>query len=238
MNRLLIGGAAAALIIAIAPAVGQPAPPPPPGVAQGTAPAVLSPVAPGAPRMHMKVMSHRVMTRAETVQHVRRLFARFDANKDGYLTRQEVDSFHDKMMGMHAGIEKRLGGHRMPIPDRAAMFDKLDANHDGSISRQEFTAAQPQLHERRMMMFRDGPDSGPGAPGSPGMKMKMRGMGGFAGHLFEMADANHDGRVSLQEAEAAALAHFEKADVNHDGKLTPDERRQAHQLMRSERRPG
>ena len=237
MNRLLIGGAAAALIIAIAPAVGHPAPPPPPGVAQGTAPAVLSPVAPGAPRMHMKVMSHRVMTRAETVQHVRKLFERLDANKDGYLTRQEVDSFHDKMMGMHAGVEKRRGGHSMPMPDRAAMFDKLDANQDGSISRQEFTAAQPPLHERHVMMFRNGPD-GDRAPGSPGMKMKMRGMGGLGGHLFEMADANHDGRVSLHEAEAAALAHFEKADINHDGKLTPDERRQAHQLMRVERRPG
>jgi hypothetical protein len=52
-----------------------------------------------------------------------------------------------------------------------------------------------------------------------------------------MADANHDGRVSLQEATAAALQHFDRADLNHDGKLTPEERRQAHQLMRGERRP-
>jgi hypothetical protein len=67
------------------------------------------------------------------------------------------------------------------------------------------------------------------------MKMRMHGMG-MGGRLLEMADANHDGRVSLQEAEAAALAHFDRADLNHDGKLTPDERRQAHQLMRGERR--
>ena len=62
-------------------------------------------------------------------------------------------------------------------------------------------------------------------------------MGGFGGHLFEMADANHDGRVSLQEAETAALAHFDKADLNHDGKITPDEREQAHALLR-EHHPG
>ena len=237
MNKLLIGGAAAALVVAMAPAVSQPAPPPPPGVAPGTAPAVVSPAAPGARRMHMRVMSDRVMTRAETELHVRKLFARFDANKDGYLTRQEIDSFRGKMMGRHEDLEKRLGEHRMPMPDRAAMFDKLDANHDGSISRQEFMAAQPQLRERRVMVLRNSPAGGPGAPGATGMKMHMRGMGGFGGHLLEMADANHDGRVSLQEAEAAALAHFDKADLNHDGKLTPEERRQVHQLMRREHRP-
>ena len=62
----------------------------------------------------------------------------------------------------------------------------------------------------------------------------MHGMGGmgFGGHLFEMADANKDGRVSLAEAQAAALEHFDRADLNHDGKLTPEERQQARQLMR------
>jgi EF hand len=68
--------------------------------------------------------------------------------------------------------------------------------------------------------------------------MGMHGMGGFGGHLFEMADANHDGRVSLQEAESAALQHFDRADLNHDGRITPDERRQAHELMRRDRRSG
>jgi hypothetical protein len=71
------------------------------------------------------------------------------------------------------------------------------------------------------------------------MKMRMHGMGmgGFGGHLFEMADTNKDGRVSLAEAQAAALAHFDRADLNHDGKLTPDERRQAHQMKRAQRQP-
>jgi hypothetical protein len=61
-------------------------------------------------------------------------------------------------------------------------------------------------------------------------------MGGFGAHLFEMADTNHDGRVSLQEAEAAALAHFDKVDLNHDGRITPDERQQVR-MIRMERRP-
>jgi hypothetical protein len=58
-------------------------------------------------------------------------------------------------------------------------------------------------------------------------------MGGFGGHMFEMADANKDGRVSLQEAQAAALQHFDKADANRDGRITPEERRQMHQQMRA-----
>jgi hypothetical protein len=59
----------------------------------------------------------------------------------------------------------------------------------------------------------------------------------FGGRLFDMADSNKDGRVSLAEAQAVALAHFDKADLNHDGKITPEEREQAHQLMRGQHRP-
>jgi Ca2+-binding EF-hand superfamily protein len=112
------------------------------------------------------------------------------------------------------------------------MFDRLDANHDGNISRQEFMAGGQQVRQERVFIMRDG-----SGPSEPGMKMHMRGMGmhGFGGHLFDMADANHDGRVSLAEAQAAALAHFDKADVNHDGRITPEERQQAHQLRRERR---
>lgn len=241
MNKLLIGGAAAALVVGLAPAIAQPAPPQP-GVAQGTGPAPLvTPPGPGAPGVRVKVMSDRVMTRDEVVKHVRAMFARFDTNHDGFVTKDEMDVFHQKMAGavaMRGDMEKRFAEHR---PDRAAMFDKLDTNHDGVISKQEFMAARPEMHERRMFVMGEG--GAPGAPGQAGMHrmmgMHMHGaamhMGG--GHLFEMADTNHDGRVSLQEAEAAALAHFDRADLNHDGKITPDERRQAHQLMRGEHRP-
>ena len=231
MNKLLIGGAAAALVVAIAPGAAQPAPPPPPGVASGTAPALV------APQMQMRVMhmTNKTMTRDEVVNHVRDMFARLDTNRDGYLTREEIDAVGTKMMGMHGDIEKRFAERGATMPDRGAMFDGLDANHDGSISRQEYMAAQPQLQERRVFMMREG--SAPGEPGKPGMMgMHMHGMGmHMGGRLFDMADANHDGRVSLAEAQAAMLAHFDKADLNHDGKITPEERSQAHQFMRQRR---
>jgi len=246
MTRILFGSAIAALVVAIAPAIAQPAPPPPPGVAQGTA---VVPVAPPVPmpemRKQVRVMYDRDMTRDEAVKHVREMFAKLDTNRDGVVTREEIDALHQKMMGamgMAGDMERRLGERGIMMGDKNAIFDRLDTNHDGSISRQEFTSAAPQVRQERVMIIRNGPDGGPPMPGGPGMEgMKMRmhgeGMGhGFGGHLFDMADANHDGRLTLQEAEAAALAHFDKADLNHDGKITPDERAQIHAL-RHERKP-
>jgi hypothetical protein len=243
MTKFLTGGAMAALAIASVAVAAQPAPPPPPGVAAGTATAPLPPGAPHAPQMHMMVMSDHVMTRAEVADHVAKLFAKLDTNRDGFVTKDEVEALHQKMMGamgMAHDMAGRFQEGGMPMPDRGAMFDRLDTNHDGNISRQEFMAGKPQVREERVMIMRGGPDEAPGAPGGPpmhGMQMRMHGMGmGFGGNLFEMADANHDGRVSLAEAQAAALAHFDKADLNHDGKITPDERQQMHKTMRIERR--
>ena len=245
MTKYLIGGAAVALAVAIAPALAQPAPPTPPGVATGVAP-----VAPARPvpemRTQVRVMYDRVMTRDEAVKHVREMFTKLDTNRDGVVTREEVDALHQKMMGamgMADDMERRLGERGIMMGDRNAIFDRLDTNHDGSISRQEFASAQPQARQERVMIIRNGPDGAPSAQGEPGgmerMRMHMHGAGmerGFGGHLFDMADANHDGRVTLQEAETAALAHFDNADLNHDGKITPEERTQAHALMR-ERKP-
>ena len=238
MNKLLIGGAAAALCISTAPAIAQQAPPP--GVAPGTAP-----LAAPAPQMRSKVrvMTDRVMSRDDAVKHVRELFAKLDSNRDGVVTREEVDTIHQKMMGamgMAGDMQKRLADHGIMMRDRGAIFDRLDTNHDGSISRQEFMAGQPQVRER-VMVLRDGPGGAAGMAGGPAaarMKMHMHGAGmgrGFGGHLFDKADANHDGRLTLQEAEAAALEHFDKADLNHDGKITPDERQQMHATMRERR---
>jgi hypothetical protein len=245
MTRLLIGGAITALAIASVAAAAQIAPPPPPGVAQGTAPPPL-PAPPHAPQMHMMVMSDRVMTRDEVARHVGELFAKLDSNRDGFITKDEVDAIHQKMigaMGMAHDMATRFHEGGMPIPDRGAMFDRLDINHDGNISRQEFMAAKPRVREERAMIMRGGPDGAPGGPDGAGMHhmegMHMHGMGmgmGFGGRLFEMADGNHDGRVSLAEAQAAALAHFDRADINHDGRITPDERQQMHRTIRIERR--
>lgn len=238
MRNLLLAGAAAAGIVAIVPAVAQPAPPAPPGVAEGTAP---------GPRIETRIY-HRPMkaeTRNEMVAHAREMFGKLDSNKDGYITKQEAEAAHHAMAGdMHGKLSKRFADGDYPHPDRGAMFDKLDANKDGSITRQEFMAAQPQFKGRRVIVMRDGdgPGDGPadveGGPGEPHVKiMRMHGMGGMHGRMFESADANHDGRVSLEEMTNAAVRHFDAADANHDETLTPEERMQMHQRMKAERKP-
>ena len=232
MHKLLIGGATAAMVASAAIAA-QPAPAPPPGVSQGTAPAVR-------PAPHVRTFVHRqqmkTQTRDEVVAHASKMFARLDGNKDGYVTREEADARRHARAGKNRNVgARRMAGGDLPKRDRGAMFDKLDTNKDGSISRQEFVSAKRESRERRVVVMRDG--QGPvevgGAPGRPGMtvmRLHRSGMG-LRGRMFERADANRDGRVSLQEMTATAVQRFDEADANRDGKLTPEERTKMHRTI-------
>ena len=208
MNKYLLGGAMAAAMVAIAPAIGQtPAP---------------APVAPQAHNPSAWQGRASVQTRAEVAAHVRAMFDRLDGNHDGSITKAEAEAAKVKHGDWAGKRMERHDGAGGQMADRGAMFDRMDANRDGSISRDEFTRAP--MHGGR--------DEG----GTHGTHMGMS--GGLGGHMFDLADSNHDGRVTLQEATAAALRHFDMADVNRDGQLTPEERTQMHQRMHSERRPG
>jgi len=236
MRNLLLGGAAVAAVAAIVPAVAQPAPPAPPGVAEGTAP---------GPKIETRIfrIPMKAETRNDMVAHVREMFGKLDTNKDGYVTKQEAEAAHHVLAGdMHEKIARHMADGDLPHPDRGAMFDKLDTNKDGSITRQEFMAAQPKIKERHVIVMRDGDEPGDGdapvevdgGPGEPHVKiMRMHDMSGMHGRMFESADANHDGRVSLKEMTNAAVQHFDAADANHDGTLTPGERMQMHRHMKA-----
>jgi Ca2+-binding EF-hand superfamily protein len=170
--------------------------------------AQVAPMAPRAPR-------DGVHTRAEVVQQVRTMFARMDTNRDGVLTQdeQKMGKGRDRM------------AERAPDPARRQqMFDRLDTNRDNMISRDEFARAEAMRGER-----------GPRGEGRE-RRMGMKGMKGMHGGMFRTADANNDQRVSLAEAEAAALQRFDRADLNRDGRITQDERQQMRQQWQ-QRRP-
>ena len=154
-----------------------------------------------------------IRTRAEVTQRVQSMFARLDANRDGFVTQGEGQA----AMAQHRAQRAADPTARKQRGDRT--FERLDTNRDGAISRAEFAARQP-------MRGRDGM-----------ARMGHRGPGDIGPRMFAMADSNRDNRVSLQEATAAALQHFDQADLNRDGQITREERRQMHQQQPRPQQP-
>jgi len=206
MTRLLIGVAVAALAVPAVAQIAQPAP-----------------RAPMAMKMRSGPMADGVMTLAEVQAKVAQAFQKRDSNRDGALTKDELDR---KGRGMkHAA---RARGARM---DPNAMFDRMDANRDGTISRDEFARGHEMRVERRVAMR--GPDGAKMKMRHPGMDGAHGGMhrGMMGGRMLAMADTNKDGRVTLAEAQGAASRHFAMADTNRDGRVTTDEMKAMHGRM-------
>ena len=166
----------------------------------------------------------RIVKRAEVEPMVKMMFSRIDANTDGAITKDEIAAAREKRKAERKG----------------RMFDALDTNKDGSISRAEFMA------DHGPMGRPDGPPppppgagpdgmthgpKGPMGKGHMGMGPMGMGKGGMADAMFNRADANKDGKVTMAEATTAALAHFDEVDTNHDGQVTGEERRAFHQKM-------
>lgn len=212
------------------------------GIVLAGAALAQTPVAQTAPAPQVAPMPpmgmDRTQTRDEVVAKVREHFAQVDTNRDGFLTKEEADAGRAAMKARFADKRGDWKGYRMQRRDPAAAFDRLDTNKDGSISRDEFAKGHEMRIERRVEL-KEGQSAAPGAP-EGARRMRMHRMGGamLGGRMFEMSDANKDGRVSLQEATDAAVRHFDMADTNRDGRITPEERMQMHrQLIEKHRAP-
>jgi Ca2+-binding EF-hand superfamily protein len=223
----------------------------------GIAAAVLSTVAmaqvPAAQPAQQRAA--KVQARSDVAAKVQQHFARVDANRDDSITQAEVQALQVKK-----GERQSRRAVRQERRDPVQMFQRLDLNKDGQVTRAEFDArrsgrAQAQAPQRaqrgeqrfaRLDTDRNGAltraefDAGrqlrEQRTDRRGERMQRRGANGgrFAGHMFAIADANKDGRVTLQEAQSAALHHFDMADANRDGQVTRDERRQMRQNMRQQ----
>ena len=174
------------------------------GVAIAQAPQAMPAPTPVAP-MAAAPMMQMPETRDGVVAMVREHFTQMDSNRDGYVSR-------DEMQGMRGERRAKRMAMRGTTPDgaRGGAFERLDTNRDNMISREEFTSHRAMRGERA---------------GKGGHRMAMRGHG----MMMRRADADNDGRVSLAEAQAAAVQHFDKVDLNHDGRITPEERQQMRQ---------
>ena len=226
MSKLLIGGAIAAFAATAAIAQAAPA---------------------GKPGQHGRMA--QTEARTDVAANVGKMFARLDTNKDGFITKAEVDALEAQRSQK---LEKRAEGFK---PDK--IFDRIDANKDGKITVAEETAARTAMAKAKGKTI---PAAKANATGFTGMfaradankdgtvtRAEFDAVGnqmhariekasehrGFAGNMFAAADANKDGKVSSAEAQAMALQHFDRADLNHDGKLTSQERQQARQQMKA-----
>ncbi|KKC27721.1 EF-hand domain-containing protein [Sphingomonas sp. SRS2] len=177
-------------------------------------------VAPDGPR------GHAPKTRAEVQAKVAEHFKKADANRDGFVTKAEVDA-------TRAAMKEKFAERREERRDER--FAALDTDKNGTLSKDEFSTRAPRPEgkdgERRF-----------GHRGGHGGKHGMHHRGGFGGgQWFERADANKDGKVSLAEASTGALAMFDRADTDKNGTISVEEHKAARDAMRAkwqERRAG
>ena len=167
--------------------------------------------------------SDGVLTRAEFDAGRVAQFTRLDADNNGQLTREEMRAEHGERGGEHRGRRGHRGG-----PGGHGGFEGADANNDGNITRDEFLARpiamferldanhngvieaseRPQRPERgaesgerRQRADRPNPDTDDNGHFS---RAEFTAMGA---HMFARLDANSDGRVTQEEAQAARGHH-------------------------------
>lgn len=235
MKKILIGGAAAAIL------------------ASGAAFGATQTTQVSQPQGGRHARAMQPVTRAEVQSRVPAIFAKLDANHDGFVTKDELNAVESQR---EQKVEQRAARF-----DPSKVFDRLDANHDGKVTVAEANAARSQrVHAK----------GGAPAPAQAttftglfaradinkdnmltrtefdamGQQLKARmehsslARGGMAVRMFDRDDGNKDGRVTLAEMQQAALAQFDRADLNHDGTITPQERQQARQLFKAQHQPG
>lgn len=159
------------------------------------------------------------VTRVEFDQARGAMFARIDADHDGQLERGE----HHR--GRHHGHRGGHGEH-MAAADAnhdgaisrdeflarpLEMFARLDANSDGSISAEEQSDAR--THHEEMRGERHGRGEGRGERHRDHMRA---------------ADADHDRQLSSQEFASLGDRMFERLDADRDGSITRQEAEAHH----------
>src|SRR5512134_92449 len=126
------------------------------------------------------------VTRAEISAKLDADYADMDSDKDGKVTAAEIDTRLLKSAEAKIEVLKK---------ERDAAFAKLDTNSDGTISRAEFD-------EKAKLPTINPPNAKP---------------------FLDRFDSDKDGAITLDEFREPTLANFAGMDANHDGTVTPEE---------------
>ncbi|MFA6241877.1 MAG: hypothetical protein WC655_13165 [Candidatus Hydrogenedentales bacterium] len=107
---------------------------------------------------------------------------------------------------------------------KPSLFQRADANSDGKLTFEEVSAAAPKFTKERFDKVDKNSD---GVLTQEEMAAIRQQVEGAAGSRLMAADANQDGKVTLEEITAKApnfpAERFNKLDANKDGALTQDE---------------
>lgn len=143
-----------------------------------------------------------------------------DADKDGFVTKEEFAEVAKRMAGGRGGP----GGP----PDVSPLFDRADKNGDGKLTKDELPGP---LAERLMKADADGDgavtkaeleEARKKAGGRPGPG--PGGRGGFdPAQMFKRMDRNGDGKVGLDELPARMAERLKAADADGDGFISKEE---------------
>lgn len=143
-------------------------------------------------------------------------FVELDADKDGFVSADELKAFgekmHDQWMKKH-GDQAQNG--KQPRGDFARhILERVDTDKDGRISKAEFDAEGTRLLARLDA-------NGDGKIASD--EMPQRHWARFGGQMFDRMDADHDGKVTKAEFVAAGDKLFQRMDKNGNGIIEKDE---------------
>ena len=180
--------------------------------ALAAAPALAAPPAKkGAPQ---------AVSRVDLAKRFDARFAQIDKNKDGSLSRAEIDAAHAQFVG----LTKSVVGTEI-----RQEFAATDANKDGQASLEEMTAATPpegRAGVPKALAKLDSNKDGKLSLTEFAAALPAPPMGSVADFLKRF-DGNGDGAVSRVEYSAPGLAAFDQIDANKDGRVTPSEQQAA-----------
>ena len=177
------------------------------------------------------------LTKEELPEQAAERIMRADANKDGTVTKEELEELRKRFAGGQRG-----GGEGRGMPDPEQLFKRLDANGDGKLAKDEL----PERFGQRILQadankdgvvtkkeFAEVAKRMGGGRGGPG------GPGGLpdAAQLFARADKNKDGKLTKDELPGPLAERLMKADADGDGALTKAELEEARKKAGARPRP-
>ena len=151
------------------------------------------------------------------------LFDRWDADKDGFLTLDEMRAGRKAPRKTTEVVperkpEKEQKGGKSPKQHGDALFQKLDANGDGKITKDEL----PERGAQKLSRLDRNKDGIIDRKEFDAMSRRRGGGGGDWGKRLKAMDANKDGSVSKDEWKGRP-EHFARLDSDKDGVISSSE---------------